>query len=148
MGCCANNKKCDRPREEMMSAEILSTFLDDSIRSWVVAKLLEITKSGVRSVGFKNEKISELAAAISAIVAENNYLKSLLGINAPRTLKIDNAGATIFFGPRGEYSLFIATPTQETRSKLATNLIAAGKELQLNKTTAPNPQQQFLPFDR
>lgn len=146
MGCCANNKKCDRPREEMMSAETLIALLDDS--SWVVAKLLEIAKSGVRFVGFKNEKISELAAAISTIVAENNYLKRLLGLVPPNTIKTDNGGATIFFGPRGEYSLFIATPTQETRSKLATNLIAAGKELQLNKTTAPNPQQQFLPFDR
>lgn len=146
MGCCANNKKCDRPREEMMSAETLIELLDDS--SWVVAKLLEIAKSGVRFVGFKNEKISELAAAISAIVAENNYLKSLLGINAPSTLKTNNAGATVFFGPRGEYSLFIAAPTQESRSKLAVSLIAAGKELQLNKTTAPNPQQQFLPFDQ
>lgn len=148
MGCCANNKKCDLPREEMMSAEVLSAFLDDSVRSWVVAKLLEIAKSGVRSVGFKNEKISELAAAISAIVSENNHLKRLLGLVPPNTIKTDNGGATVFFGPRGEYSLFISATTQEARSKLAANLIAAGKELQLNKTTTPNPQQQFLPFDQ
>lgn len=144
MGCCANNKKCDRPKEEMMSAETLIALLDDS--SWVVTKLLEIAKSGVRFVGFKNEKINELAVLISAIVAENNYLKSLLGVAPPSTIKTDNNGATIFFGPRGEYSLFIATPTQETRSKLAANLIAAGKELQQQKTIAVNPQQQFLPF--
>lgn len=145
VGCCANNKKCDRPREEMMSAETLLALLDDS--SWVVTKLLEIAKSGGRFVGFKNKKISELAAVISAIVAENNYLKSLLGGSPPSTIKTDNDGATVFFGPRGEYNLFIATPTQEARSKLAASLIAAVEELQLNKTTASNPQQQFLPFD-
>lgn len=144
MGCCSN-KKCDRPREEMMSSDALLALLDDS--SWVVTKLLEIAKSGIRFVGFKNEKISELAAAISAIVAENNYLKSLLGVTPPSTLKTDNDGATVFFGPRGEYSLFISAPTQETRNKLAASLIAAGKELQQQKTTAADPQQQFLPFN-
>lgn len=144
MGCCSN-KKCDRPREEMMSSDALLSLLDDS--SWVVTKLLEIAKSGIRFVGFKNEKISELAAAISAIVAENNYLKSLLGLAAPSELKTDNNGATVFFGPRGEYSLFIAAPTQEIRNKLAASLIAAGKELQQQKTITADQQQQFLPFN-
>ncbi len=144
MGCCSN-KKCDRPREEMMSSDALLSLLDDS--SWVITKLLEIAKSGIRFVGFKNEKISELAAAISAIVAENNYLKSLLGLSTPSVVKTTDAGATLFFGPRGEYSLFLAAPTQEARIKLAANLMAAGKELQQQKTTEVNPRQQSLPFD-
>jgi hypothetical protein len=144
MGCCAN-KKCDRPKEEMLSSDALLSLLDDS--SWVVTKLLEMAKSGIRYVGFKNEKISELAAAISAIVAENNYLKSLLGVVSPDNVKTTKDGATLFFGPRGEYSLFIATPTQEARNKLAAGLIAAGKELQQNKQITPDPRQQFLPFE-
>ena len=130
----------------MLSSDALLSLLDDS--SWVVTKLLEIAKSGIRSVGFKNEKISELAAAISAIVAENNYLKSLLGREATNPITTDNDGATVFFGPRGEYSLFIPAPTQDVRDKLAASLIAAGKALQQTKTNTPNPQQQFLPFDQ
>jgi hypothetical protein len=145
MGCCAR-KNCDRPKEEMMSSEAMFALLEDG--SWAITKLLELAKSGIRSVGFKNERLSELAAAISAIVAENNYLKSLLGVGKPDTVTTTNDGVTIFFGPRGEYSLFIFTPTQETRNKLAANLIAAGKELQQKNTTEIDPRQQFLPFDR
>jgi len=144
MGCCAR-KNCDLPKENMTSSEALLSLLDDN--SWVVTKLLEIAKSGIRFVGFKNERLSELATTISAIVTENNYLKSLLGAGSPSSIKTANDGTTVFFGPRGEYSLFIATPTQEARNKLAASLIAAGKELQQNKTIKPDPRQQVLPFD-
>lgn len=144
MGCCGN-KKCEKPKAEMASADALLGLLEDS--SLVVAKLLEIAKSGVRSVGFKNERLTELATMISAIVAENNYLKSLLGPSTPSAIKTTNEGATVFFGPRGEYSLFLAAPTQEARTKLAASLIAAGKELQTKKTAEADPRQQQLPFN-
>lgn len=129
----------------MTSPEALLALLDDS--SWVVTKLLEIAKSGIRSVSFKNERVSELAATISAIVVENNYLKSLLGVAAPSKIETTTDGATVFFGPRGEYSLFLAAPTQEARTKLAASLIAAGKELQTKKTAEADPRQQQLPFN-
>lgn len=144
MGCCGN-KKCEKPKAEMTSPDALLALLEDS--SLVVAKLIEIAKSGVRFVGFKNERLSALATTISAIVAENNYLKSLLGVAAPSTVKTTHDGATVFFGPRGEYSLFLAAPTQEARQKLGASLIAAGKELQQKKTTEYDPRQQQLPFD-
>lgn len=144
MGCCSR-KNCELPKEEMMSAEALASLLEDN--SWVLTKLLEIAKSGLRFVGFKNERVNELAATISAIVAENNYLKSLLNGSAPSTLKTSNDGATVFFGPRGEYSLFLSAATQEARNKLAANLIAAGEELQQKNATELGQRQQIFTFD-
>jgi len=145
MGCCSH-KNCDRPREAMTSPEALLGLLNEN--SWVVTKLLDIAKSGIRFVGFKNERIDELAATIATIVAENNYLKSLLGTARPSVIKTTNDGVTVSFGPRNEYNLFMATPTQETRNTLAENLIAAGKELQRINVTVLNQQQQVLPFDK
>jgi hypothetical protein len=144
MGCCSG-KNCDRPKEDLTSPGALLAMLEES--SWAVTKLLEIAKNGIRFVGFKNERINELAATISAIVTENNYLKSLLTSTKPSTVTTADDGATLFFGPHNEYRLFIATPTAEARHKLAANLIAAGKELQHKKPPAPNPQQQVFPFD-
>jgi len=130
----------------MTSPEALLGLLNEN--SWVITKLLDIAKSGIRFAGFKNERIDELAATIATIVAENNYLKSLLGTARPSGVKTTNNGVTVSFGPRNEYNLFIATPTQETRSTLAENLIAAGKELQRINATVLNQQQQVLPFDK
>lgn len=142
MGCCSN-KNCNRPKEEMLSADVLVSLLEDS--SWALAKLLDIAKGGARFVGFKNDQVNELAATISAIVTENNYLKSLLGIFHPGKAKAEDAGVTITFGPRNEYSLFIPALTHDARTKLGTSLIEAGEQIK-KKQSEQNQQQQYLPF--
>lgn len=142
MGCCSK-KGCGQNREEMLSAETLTTLLGDG--SWVIGKLFEIAKGGARFVGFKNERLDELAALISAIVAENNYLKSLLGIFYPGNATTSAAGVTISFGPRNEYTLFIPAVTEDARAKLGASLIAAGEQLKQSKTLETD-SQQFLPF--
>jgi len=141
MGCCGK-KNCDRPKEEMTSSATLLAALEES--SWAITKLLEIAKNGIRFVGFKNDHVNELAATIAAIVNENNYLKNLLKLGDDATTKTDETGMTIWFGPRNEYSLFIATPTQKSRTALADSLINAAETL---KKTQPNwSEQKSLPF--
>jgi hypothetical protein len=144
MGCCAN-KKCDRPKEEMLSPEAVISLLEDS--SWAVTKLLEIAKSGIRFVGFKNDRVNELAATISAIVAENNYLKGLLGIFHPSKTQVNEKGVTIMFGPGNAYTLFIPAVTDDARQKIAASLTATAMQLKQKKAT-PDPRQQEFSFDQ
>jgi hypothetical protein len=141
MGCCGK-KNCDRPKEEMTSLAPLLAALEEN--SWAITKLLEIAKNGIRFVGFKNDHVNELAATIAAVVNENNYLKNLLKLPTTPAPKTDETGMTIWFGPRNEYSLFIAAPTQKSRTALADSLIKAAEEL---KKTQPNwSEQKSLPF--
>lgn len=126
----------------MTSSATLLAALEES--SWAITKLLEIAKNGIRFVGFKNDHVNELAATIAVIVNENNYLKDLLKLSDDATTKTDKTGMTIWFGPRNEYSLFIAAPTQKNRTVLADSLMKAAEEL---KKTQPNwPEQKWLPF--
>ena len=141
MGCCSN-KSCDRPKEEMLDAATLSAIVSEG--SWVLTKLLDIAKGGARFVGFKNVSTNELAATISAIVMENNYLKGLLGIYHPGKATADERGATLFFGPQNTYSLVIPATTQTARTKLADSLMAAADALK--KTKPELPEQKWLPF--
>ncbi|NBT76013.1 MAG: hypothetical protein EBT15_08575, partial [Betaproteobacteria bacterium] len=136
------NKKCDRPKEEMLDTPTLLALLEDGTA--VAAKLLDIAKGGIRFVGFKNAQVSELAATISSIVAENNYLKRLLGIFRPAEITADEHGAKISFGPRNEYTLFIPAVTQSARTKVANSLKAAAEDLQ--KASPAVPEQKWLPF--
>jgi hypothetical protein len=142
MGCCSN-KNCGRQKEAMLDPAALITLLEES--SWAVKKLLEIAKSGARIVGFKNTDIDELAAVISAIAAENKYLKNLLGIYHPGKADTSDRGVTITFGPDAAYTLFIPAITSEARTKLANSLTAAAEELK-NKSEPILPEQKWLPF--
>ena len=141
MGCCSN-KSCNRPKEEMLDTTTLSVLVAES--SWALTKLLEIAKGGARFVGFKDVSANELAATISAIVMENNYLKGLLGIYHPGKATADERGVTLSFGPRNTYSLVIPATTQTARTKLADSLIAAAEELK--KSQPELPEQKWLPF--
>ena len=108
------------------------------------SKLLEIARSGIRCVDFKNPNINELAATLSAIVAENQYLKNLLGIFHPGKAAVEDNGVTISFGPGNTYRLFIPAFSQSARTKLAASLIAAADELK--KVPPASPEQKWLPF--
>jgi len=145
MGCCGN-KTCDRPREEMLGSDALLALVGDG--SWVLSKLLDIAKGGSRFVGFKNDNLNELAAVISALVAENNNLKTLFGLFPPGKAKVEDAGVTISFGPHSEYTLFIPAVTDEAREQLSASLISAGKQLKKKVTPVAGPEQQYLPFDQ
>lgn len=145
MGCCGR-KTCDRPKEEMLGSDALLALAGDG--SWVLNKLLDIAKGGSRFVGFKSDSLNELAAMISALVAENEKLKTLFGIFPPGKAKADDAGVTISFGPRGEYTLFIPAIADEARERLSASLIAAGKQLKKKPSPATSPAQQYLPFDQ
>jgi len=142
MGCCSNKEGCNRPREEMVDAATLNTLVEEG--AWVLTKLMEIARGGARFVGFKNATTNELAATISAIVTENNYLKSLLGVYYPGKAAVEDRGVTVSFGPRNSYTLFIPTLTQTGRTKLADSLIAAAEELK--KSQPAPPDQKWLPF--
>ena len=145
MSCCeSRNKNCSRPKEEIISPETLATLFEEG--SWVIKKLLDIAKGGARFVGFKNDHVNELAALISSVVAENNSLKSLLGVFHPGKAEAEDAGVTIMFGPRNEYTLFIPALTETARAKLGASLIAAGKDLSRKKETVKANPQQYLPF--
>jgi hypothetical protein len=145
MSCCeSRNKNCSRPKEEMLSPETITALLDEG--SWVLKKLLDIARGGARFVGFKNDHVNELAALISSVVAENNYLKGLLGVFHPGKAKAGETGVTLMFGPSNEYTLFIPALTEEARAKLGASLIEAGKDLTRKKETVKANPQQYLPF--
>jgi hypothetical protein len=145
MGCCdASNKKCNRQKEEIISPDALTALASDG--SWVLQKLLEIARGGVRFVGFKNVAVNELAATIAGIVAENNYLKRMLGIFHPGRAAAEKSGAIIMFGPKNEYKLFIPAISETARAKLSASLISAGEELLDTQPIASSVKQQYLPF--
>lgn len=142
MSCCeSQNKKCSRPKEEMLSAETVISLLDEG--SWVLKKLLDIAQGGARFVGFKSASVNELAAIIASVIAENNYLKSLLGVFNSDKPDTTTASATISFGPRNEYKLLIPAMTAADRAKIIAALVASGQDLTAQKQSA---QQQYLPF--
>ena len=124
MTCCSNQKKtCTK---ETMAVDIKTLLTLAEEYATVAPKLLEIARSGIRCVDFKNPNINELAATLSAIVAENQYLKNLLGIFHPGKAAVEDNGVTISFGPGN------------------TSLIAAADELK--KVPPASPEQKWLPF--
>ena len=141
MTCCSNQKPTTA-KEAMVDIKTLMTLVEEYTA--LAPKLLEIVKGGIRSVDFKNPNIKELATIIASIVAENNYLKNLLGGFHPGKAHAKEDGVTIHFGPQNEYQLFIPALTQSARTKLATSLMVAAEALQ--KSKPDTPEQKWLPF--
>lgn len=146
MSCCGK-KSCQNtePADPATTGPAAFSVLESSAA--VIAKLVEVTKTGVCDFVFKDTKLNELAATISMLVAENQYLKKLARL-LPGTPKIDIAPSTISFnfGPDSEYTLTVPV-TLKNRQKLADQLFYAAMTLKAQEPAESvklRPEQLLL----
>lgn len=145
MACC-KHQGCETRKEALLDAASLTTAAGQGAA--IISKLLEIATAGGTQLWFKDDpKLSELAAQINRLAAENQYLKKKLGGDAAPTITIDRADLTLKFGANNEYALIVPVGDPAARRKLARQLFDAAADLvSTSPASAPLPGQKSLPF--
>lgn len=140
--CCRNKTPDTLPKEELSIPAVVD------IASKIVQQLTALKNAGIN---FLPEEINvmQLTNTLQALMLENNALRGLLDRFGPPTIEVDNASATIVFGPSQNYKLQLAVGNAHERDLLAAQFRAAADKLvgplhPDNKTPLPN--QQSLPF--
>jgi hypothetical protein len=104
----------------------------------VVAVLTAIASTGIKNLSFKDVGLENLASKLSAIAAENEYLKKLVSLLSPVSAENTSTEIHVRFGPGNAYCLTlpIAADNKET---LAQQLVEIAKILR-----APTDDKQQL----
>jgi hypothetical protein len=136
------NKNCQHKNSIKKEAFLAPPGLD------VIPELLKLAKTGVFNYFFKDAQLNELASRISALFAENAYLKKLVSlIPVPPDICVKQQEVTIGFGPEQGYKLTIPVLGKKDRLQLADQLFYAALELKRQEIEYDKQQQQQqLPF--
>lgn len=144
MCCNKNNKMCSQNQPERV--EFVS-----SVGLEFVQQLVDAARGGLyESVGkilslavFKSPAAKQMAETIIGLVAENEYLKRVLGrppdVPAP---VIKEHNFELAFGPDSAYRLVVPLESADHRRRLAKQLRAVAEQLE----TSAAPQQTEFPF--
>jgi hypothetical protein len=120
-------------------------FSFPEINTDILLELLTAVKTGAVRFLAQDPRINQLAAQISALVVENEYLKKILGVTPPPpTLTVAPQMVTIVFGTNSEYTLTLPVTTAEDRRVLADQLFYAAMDLKRQESELA--QQLKLPL--
>lgn len=145
---CENNcdTKCD---DEKIATDIVPTaaIIELIDVSGLTAILSAIATTGIKNLSFKDVGLEKLARKVSALAAENSYLKKLAAILSPVQAEASVDEVCIRFGPANSYTLTLLI-TDDNKQELAQQLqtIAANLTEQHKTKTEKNPAAQLTLF--
>lgn len=144
MACCRNG--CEKRREALLDPAILGTAAEQG--AFILSKLLEIaaTGGGLLYMFKDNPRLNELAAAISVLASENQYLKKLLAGDDDPAVSATVKQLSISFGPEQQYMLTIPVSRDlSSRARMAAQLREASAAL-APPATQRLPDQKVFAF--
>lgn len=94
---------------------------------WVLTQLVQIAKTGISKLTLGNPLADTLAATISSLVNENEYLKKILG--ARLLVTPDASKISIAFGPANRFVLDIPVSSDQEKRDVAAALSSAAAKI-------------------
>ncbi len=125
--CCSKDSPAAKTSAELPTEGLV---LDSPILSAVAKQLIDIAKTGLNFT-FDSSALTDLARTVTAMSAENAYLKRLVSVLKPveEVVAIRAENVSIAFGPANEYTLLMPITSSSHKQSLAATFTAAARQL-------------------
>lgn len=140
--CCLKDSPAAKTSAELPAESLV---LDSLLLSTVAKQLIDIAKTGLNFT-FDSSALTDLARTVTAMSAENAYLKRLVSVLKPaeEVVAIRAENVSISFGPANEYTLLMPITSSGHKQSLAATFTAAAE--QLLTSLEPDSAQSVFPF--